>query len=844
MNASSSNVHIRVLAASTGVCYPITLPFNELTIQNIQRHLAAVIPKDDQILLLGPPYKVPKDHTLRSSETLASLQIGDVEDDPTKLDTSAPPPLPSSSSLTDNNRTNIRRKPILGTTEKTGSRRLFLFSKRALSDSAPDPVPCTLSPMDVHVPDVPDPSPIVYNNSSSSEPPPPLHVALSMYERSFMLHLCQGRAYADAADLRLEACRNCILEQEVMVRALRAAVSNLSDHWNNATRTRADFTTLYLEKSDEHGKILNGLDGVLEDLSKIPLHKELKTIARMNGRVMETLMDTVPVEREKRWAGQCQTSYSRLQGLYEELKVEFDNLVSSSNREEESKSDLESEELVKALDDEVEQIMVGLRNEQANRLNRLTNDHIEVVNVVLNAVQDGTKIQAAFDTLESMSKASSNILPSMQEDDLKLKSIMIKVAEAKTSAMKRMNVRLRQISLAQLKIQRLLKGVSGLRAALVQQCEDMTHLEHVFELTSAYRSFVSEIKRRRSYGEAVTAIANAMFDRLAKMRNDEVKSRERFLRGPGRHLMPSFFDIFVPTLATQPPLFAAQLPGMVEIDSLPNFSDEENSFSSNTPVQRNISSGQEERNDASSLTDSVPQTDNDDNEIMGSMSRLCVGSKDDTFPDKPLVVCAEGQSGEDITMNSENDVNRMDQLAENKTLAYENAVLRQAVQELSGKSPQAYIDVATTNLNDSNQKDVGQSLSIQEEINLMKKELESTRTQLEKANAALAEIKSDDDVGKLCDKISHSSFQVGDVALFMPTGKKVSGRKTYLAFHSNCPHRYLSTDNIESNPDYVLGRIIHQEELIAGALGTDKNPHGLRVGTKFWILTVEVLKGH
>jgi hypothetical protein len=695
--------------------------------------------------------------------------------------------------------------------------------------------------MEVHVPNVPDPSPIVYNNSS--EPSPPLHEALSIYERRFMLHLCQGRAYADAADLRLEACRNCILEQAVMVRALRAAVSNLSDHWNNATRTRAEFTTLYLEKSDEHGKILNGLDGVLEDLSKIPLHKELKAIARMNGRVMETLMDTVPVEREKRWAAQCQTSYSRLQGLYEELKGEFENLVSSSNREEEAKSDLESEELVKALDNEVEQVMVGLRNEQAKRLNQLTNDHIEVVNVVLNAVQDGTRIQAAFTTLESMSKASANILPSMQEDDLKLRRIMINVAEAKTAAMKRMNVRLRQISLAQLKIQRLLKGVSGLRAALVQQCEDMTHLEHVFELTAAYRSFVSEIKRRRSYGEAVTAIANAMFDRLTKMRNDEVKSRERFLRGPGRHLMPSFFDIFVPTLATQPPLFTTQLPGMVEIDSLPNFSDEENSFSSSTPVQRNISSGQEERNDASSLTDSVPQTDYDDNEIMGSMSRLCVGNKDDTAPDKPLVVSTEGQSGEDITMNSQNDVNRVEQLAENKTLAYENAVLRQAVQELSGKSPQAYIDQAAS-LNDSNQKDAGQSVSIQEEIELMKRELESTKAQLEKANTALAEVKSDDNVGKPCDKISHSSFQVGDVALFMPTGKKVGGRKTYLAFHSNCPHRYLSTDNIESNPDYVLGRILHQEELIAGALGTDKNPHGLRVGTKFWILTVEVLKGH
>ena len=47
-----------------------------------------------------------------------------------------------------------------------------------------------------------------------------------------------------------------------MVRALRAAVGNLSDHLNDATRTRVEFTAFYMEKMDEHGKVLNGLDGI------------------------------------------------------------------------------------------------------------------------------------------------------------------------------------------------------------------------------------------------------------------------------------------------------------------------------------------------------------------------------------------------------------------------------------------------------------------------------------------------------------------------------------------------------------------------------------------------------
>lgn len=265
MNTSSNTIQIRVLAASTGVCYPISLQENELTIRNIQRHIAAVVPKEDQILLLGPPYKVPKDYSIRSADTLSALRLGDMEDDPMHLNEASHnmSTVSTEAGITtteQGSRTLSQRKPILGTTEKTGSRRLFLFSKQALTDSAPEPLPCNLSPLDISLPSIPDPSPIMYNNSSESISP--LHQAVSIYERRFMLHLCQGRTYADGADLRLDSARNCILQQAVMVRALRAAVGNLSDHLNDATRTRVEFTAFYMEKMDEHGKVLNGLDGI------------------------------------------------------------------------------------------------------------------------------------------------------------------------------------------------------------------------------------------------------------------------------------------------------------------------------------------------------------------------------------------------------------------------------------------------------------------------------------------------------------------------------------------------------------------------------------------------------
>ena len=76
----------------------------------------------------------------------------------------------------------------------------------------------------------------------------------------------------------------------------------------------------------------------------------------------------------------------------------------------------------------------------------------------------------------------------------------------------------------------------------------------------------------------------------------------------------------------------------------------------------------------------------------------------------------------------------------------------------------------------------------------------------------------------------------------MPTGRGREGKRIYLAFHSGCPHRYLSPDCINGTPDFVLARIVLQEEFVAGAGDSEANHFGLQVGTKYWVLTAETLK--
>mmetsp|Transcript_16956 Transcript_16956/g.25540 ORF Transcript_16956/g.25540 Transcript_16956/m.25540 type:complete len:821 (+) Transcript_16956:175-2637(+) len=817
-------IRLRVLTASTGACTHISLHPNEFTYSTIQSRLAAVLPVNDQIILIGPPYKVPKDSLLRNNETISALRLGDEEDE-----------------LIQNGRHSL--EPA----ERTGSKRIFLFSKRALANNAPEPPDCVLDPA---------PGPLPMPTQSDIPPPPPspsdvvetpLRNALELYVRQLMLDVAKGRVYADGADLRLAACRKCLSEMVAIAHALRAAVSNLSDHRAGAVRQRTQFSSDFVDAASFYMGLLqkfelrageayvdetNTFSVENESLGSVPLHPSLVAAARSSGRMMETLLDTVPLDREKAWANKCQTAHERLTASAEDLEAAFGTAVgTSSGWNEEAQEDLAAEEIIKMLISEVEDADNRIRLSQSEKNDILASNQSEATRIMSTAVRNESKegrAESAFSSLEEMAKSSSSILMTMESDDNILSQLSQRVADAKSAAMKRMKSRLRHISVAQSEIARVTSSVSVLQHALLQLKTDIGHLEHVVELPSSYQSFLTEIQRRRAYCNAFKSIFDATLERLNLMRADEIKLREAFLRGPGKHLMPAFYEIFVPTLATSPAVFSPQLPDMLEFQTLPNVGSQSTQYNSSSTESGST--------------------------LMSSQVREMESNVD--TKDQSVLVSADENSGNyDVMMQtmSQGDVapRRKDDKAERATLKYENAVLRQKLEQAGVKVP-PYIDSHTTTTihpdeNDSmdqRHKEQHRKISsLAAELERVQKELEAARAASAQKEAANLRPNSDlETTQQRSDKISHTSFEVGDIGLFMPTGRGRGGKRIYLAFHSSCPHRYLSPDCIDGSPDFVLGRIVYQEEFEAGALNTTRNPFGLHVGTKFWVLTVEVVK--
>lgn len=699
-------------------------------VSNIAQQLAAKVSIQDQILLLGPPYKVPKDSTLRSEEVLASLRLGDEED---------------------------KSFCSLDTTERSGARRLFLFSKKHLSGSGPNLPPCVLHPTTISLPTEPDTGPLVFQRDFST-PTSPLHQALEVYERQFMLNLCQGRALADGADLRIASCRSCIAEQSVIAQALRAAVSNLSFFRNNAIRIRTELTTDFQSKTSKHFNLLDQFDRKMATLAEERLHPALVNVAKTSGRMIETLLDTVPVEKEKVWAAQCRTAHERLLGLFSEIDTSFGNLRNDAEREEEARKDRATEEMVISLSHEIEQKAMQIRDKQAERLDQLTKDHTKVVSVVMDAISgDNDQAQvahASFSTLETMSKMSADILPCMKADDEKLMELMTRIGNTKTEAMTRMKDRLHKISFAQSSIGHVLKRVDFLQKCLAQQNEDMVHLEHVIELKSSYRDFLSEIRRRRAYGNAVASSASAVMESLAAMRVDEVRARERFLRGSGRHLMPAFFEIFTPTLATPPPFFNPQFPSMVEMDTLPDVG-----INDETARSGYMSSNADNRDESISVesnqqSDKTSSTMNQNENLATPNTEVNIVGKPNQISQSSVV--SVNESSNEIMVSCPEDRASAD--AEHETLKYENAALRQIIERSGIKAPRSYVEEARTK---DKKKPVGAG---NDDMEALKAKIEALESSLEVKTKEVNNLKEKGDTkdlpDKLCDKISHSSFAV------------------------------------------------------------------------------------
>jgi len=268
-----------------------TLPLfpylSSVSVDELKEMLASAthVAIEDQILLIGPPYKPLKrldPPLVFSSSSATDEEAAQAEQQQQQQHLSY-----STSTLADSSSSSITASLSSSSPSHPSIRSIYLYNRRSLdapsiplsssSSSSTDP---TRTPLPILLSELPLTPP---------HPPPawleqllnqvagggPLSQALSQYERLVSLNLAKGHTYVHRAQALVEAAVRCLEEQRIQRDAGQVASTNLGDHFLAIARDARELRRKYGKQAEGHESLLGNFNDNLRELEKWPLHPAL-----------------------------------------------------------------------------------------------------------------------------------------------------------------------------------------------------------------------------------------------------------------------------------------------------------------------------------------------------------------------------------------------------------------------------------------------------------------------------------------------------------------------------------------------------------------------------------------
>ena len=120
---------------------------------------------------------------------------------------------------------------------------------------------------------------LVVRLSSSSSP---LLRALPGYERQLLTNLKRGEFFVAFSEQIVASCKKSLAAQQVQMDALRAAISNLQDHFASLKTTFVGAQEKLSAQQARHRGLLDAFESHLSALATVPLHPSL--VEAVGGR--------------------------------------------------------------------------------------------------------------------------------------------------------------------------------------------------------------------------------------------------------------------------------------------------------------------------------------------------------------------------------------------------------------------------------------------------------------------------------------------------------------------------------------------------------------------------------
>jgi len=708
----------------------------------------------------------------------------------------------------------------------TGRERIFLFNRRVYSDDKFHPIDVVMTPYEIPVPNLTNLETSRYNQKIVDSSP--LFKALPDYEENFLMNLKKGESYLEFHEQSLQSSRNALNEHYVQLDASSAAFSNLNEHFNSI---ESDLSTT-IEKCENqqliHQLILDTFEDDLAELDKYKLHPSLvqafisnRSLSSSSSRLsINSLLDCIPIEKEKEWFKQCQNSHlkveeslSQLKSIFDRVMIAFKHFENITITDINSTDDRALRDIIKGMEDSIRlqlDTMALFRED-----NNFCKDKLSAIFSEDNPNADvKQEVVGLLGTLEARRKAQETHLENMQvscEQVMLNKKVM---EQSKTSMNMKMVLMLRLLSRLQTDMHGLKKRLKLLQKYANGHNEYFNHLKSVKQLPRAYEQLLVEITRRKNYNSVFDNLVTVELNRIATLRSEETKNREIFMTEYGTTLTPIFFEM-IPSLQSKPSYYA---PSLTEAEWLPDINHKDAGI--------DIVSNE----DKCKIFDAITLQDIDENDSLKcghlEYQNNLLMSKNAELTKKVEML----ESNIEVQVKADN-TSFMDTSGSNiKSNIYMERLLFRGYSIIE--------NLLTNDLETDN------NLNFAEEDELFPPIIANAIMKVRELKAQVdSEPVANMSVTESDMKISFRSFDIDDICLFIPAN---STCERYLAFHKNNPNNYLSEESLSQimalssarKPDYILGRIIFIESNISSI---DSNPYDLEHGTVYHAITVERL---
>lgn len=793
----------KVISNETGDVYSVRVDRQDFTLNAFKNGLATFsgISIPDQIILIGPPYK--------------------------RIDSQ------------------------FSTEMQDAGQKIFLYNRRVFTDNDFVPLPTTIKPN--KLPDV-DLSNLELSIASFSldSAASPLIRALPDYERRYLTQIKIGESILSTAEQILTGCKRCLEQSDNQIASVQAAIVNLNDHYES---TKASFEVArqhLIEQQSRHKELLNGFEDKMMNLSKIPIHPSLR-VAMENAKIaksadqnasrlqiqFETLIDTIPLDKERLWRDNCAQAHQKVEDNMAQLRHVFEQVTQSLSTLahfpeefvaiETKKNDLISmTNHLSFLREQMQQLRDAYHTISEKISHYLTDSHglskeegdmsrSGTISGLLQELEDG-RIRQEDQVLKVMKEVANKML-SLKEDIAQTKS-KFDLARCKS---------MRDIAVLQTDIQYKLKK----SLELMKKWKDghngyFQHLEYVCNLSETYEKFLQEIVRRKRAAELFENLIDRAKDAITNARENETKLREEFMKSVGAQLPPIFFDA-VPTIADKPQYFEAKLtekqwlPEVAESDLFGKSSDDTEFKSGDSSLSNSLF------NEENVITES-----NQTETVVVSNLPL----EEDVINNRVLEKIeayqaawqAEAEEKERKYQELEAKFNEVK--AKHDELVALNENLKPVPETYSIGTPihsRKSIDIAShsKNINYSLDEMLSGLFQLQELLGIDPSEQKRqgiepklSQHQIDEALQIVELIrKATSDIQSLPNKdikIAFLNFKEGDLAFFLPT----KNPDLYRAFDAGVGlNTYLARGSLASfkqdnrSPSYILGQVVHKEKL-------------------------------